>query len=183
MRRMAREDGARRDPAEEIARALLAKVKFGAVLDYEEGVLAALEDIQEELEKRLKDSVLEAFRVGKQAAYELVAQAPPVGKAKRAPAGMNNAELELFEERYLEPWRLRLEGEHREFEVKLTAAIAAQREAGISGEAVRKTIERDWQQRGRLTSAWQRAMVAAANALIGAADGAGQECGYMGTGQ
>lgn len=183
LKRQAREDGARRDKAEEVARGLLAKIEIGMIVEDDDGVLAALEDVGDALEVRLAENIKEAFRAGKQAAYELIAAIPPVTKAARAPAGLSDAEVALLEDGYLEPWRLRLEGEHRKLEIELTAVIAGQRKTGRSGEEVARTLVRDWEQRRRVTGAWQRAMVAAANALVGLADACGQESGYHGVGQ
>jgi len=171
-------DGALRDKAKPIAEELLGKLRLKAV---QSDGWTALEDFRDELEKRLKSLALEAFRQGKQSAYEVVAAIPPKTKARTVKDGMNEAERTGWVERYLEAWRLEYEGQSRAFVDQVIGHAASMRVAGI--QDVGKTIERDWRQRGRLTGTWQRFVLSHAEGLIGQAEGWGQECGYHGVGQ
>jgi len=171
-------DGALRDKAKPIAEELLSKLRLGAV---RADGWAALEAFRDELEKRLKSLALEAFRQGKQSAYEVVAAIPPKMRARTAKAGMNEAERAGWVERHLEAWRLEYEGQSRAFVDQLIGHAASMRAAGIKD--IGKTIERDWRQRGRLTGTWQRFVLSHAEGLIGQAEGWGQECGYHGVGK
>jgi len=171
-------DGALRDKAKPIAEELLSKFRLKAV---QSDGWAALEDFRDELEKRLKSLALEAFRQGKQSAYEVVAAIPPKTKPRWADKRMNGRELAGWTERHLEAWRLEYEGQSRAFVDQVIGHAASMRAAGIKD--VGKTIERDWRQRGRLTGTWQRFVLSHAEGLIGLAEGWGQECGYHGVGQ
>ena len=171
-------DGALRDKAKPIAEELLSKLRLKAV---QADGWAALEEFREELEKRLKSLALKAFRQGKQSAYEVIAAIPSKTKPRIVKDGMNEAELSGWTGRYLEAWRLEYEGQSRAFVDHVIGHAASMRAAGIKD--VGKTIERDWQQRGRLTGTWQRFVLSHAEGLIGQAEGWGQECGYHGVGQ
>ena len=171
-------DGALRDKAKPIAEELLGKLRLQAV---QADGWAALEGFRDEMEKRLKSLALEAFRQGKQSAYEVVATIPPKTKARTAEKGMNSEESRGWIDRHLEAWRLEYEGQSRAFVAQVIGHAASMRAAGIKD--VGKTIERDWQQRGRLTGTWQRFVLSHAEGLIGLAEGWGQECGYHGIGQ
>jgi len=171
-------DGLLRDKAKPVAEELLGKFRLEAI---RADGWTALEDFRDELEKRLKSLALEAFRQGKQSAYEVVAAIPPKTKARTVKAGMNEAERAGWVERYLEAWRLEYEGQSRAFVDQLIGHAAAMKAAGI--QEVGKTIERDWRQWGRLTGTWQRFVLSHAEGLIGQAEGWGQECGYHGVGQ
>jgi len=171
-------DGLLRDKAKPVAEELLSKFRLEAV---RADGWSALEDFRDELEKRLKSLALEAFRQGKQSAYEVVAAIPPKTRARTVKDGMNEAERAGWVERYLEAWRLEYEGQSRAFVDQLIGHAASMKAAGIKD--VGKTIERDWRQRGRLTGTWQRFVLSHAEGLIGQAEGWGQECGYHGVGQ
>jgi len=171
-------DGLLRDKAKPVAEELLSKFRLEAV---RADGWSALEDFRDELEKRLKSLALEAFRQGKQSAYEVVAAIPPKTRARTVKDGMNEAERAGWVERYLEAWRLEYEGQSRAFVDQVIGHAASMRAAGIKD--VGKTIERDWRQRGRLTGTWQRFVLSHAEGLIGQAEGWGQECGYHGVGQ
>jgi len=171
-------DGALRDKAKPIAEELLSKFRLEAV---RADGWTALEDFRDELEKRLKPLALEAFRQGKQSAYEVVAAIPPKTKPRWADKRMNGRELAGWTERHLEAWRLEYEGQSRAFVAQMIGHAASMRAAGIKD--VGKTIERDWRQRGRLTGTWQRFVLSHAEGLIGQAEQWGQKCGYHGVGQ
>jgi len=171
-------DGALRDKAKPVAEELLSKFRLKAV---RADGWTALEDFRDELEKRLKSLALEAFRQGKQSAYEVVAAIPPKTKPRWADKRMNGRELAGWTERHLEAWRLEYEGQSRAFVAQVIGHAASMRAAGIKD--VGKTIERDWRQRGRLTGTWQRFVLSHAEGLIGQAEQWGQECGYHGVGQ
>ena len=94
---------------------------------------------------------------------------------------MTEAERVGWAERHLKAWRLEYEGQSRAFVDQVIGHAACMRAAGIKD--VGKTIERDWQQRGRLTGTWQRFVLSHAEGLIGQAEQWGQECGYHGMGQ
>jgi len=171
-------DGLLRDKAKPVAEELLSKLRLEAV---RADGWSALEDFRDEMEKRLKSLALEAFRQGKQSAYEVVAAIPPKTRARTVKDGMNEAERAGWAERYLKAWRLEYEGQSRAFVDQVIGHAASMRAAGIKD--VGKTIERDWRQRGRLTGTWQRFVLSHAEGLIGQAEGWGQECGYHGVGQ
>ena len=173
-------DGALRDKAKPIAELLLGKFRIGAL---QKGGWVALDGFREELEKRLRPLALKAFRQGKQSAYEIVAALPPKSKARKAEDGMNDAEREGWIDRHIEAWRLEYEGQSRALANQVGGHAASMRSTGMSGEAVGRTIERDWKQRGRLTGTWQRFVLSHAEALIGQAEQWGQECGYHGVGK
>ena len=171
-------DGLLRDKAKPVAEELLSKFRLEAV---RADGWSALEDFRDELEKRLKSLALEAFRQGKQSAYEVVAAIPPKTKPRWADKRMNGRELAGWAERHLEAWRLEYEGQSRAFVDQLIGHAASMKAAGIKD--VGKTIERDWRQRGRLTGTWQRFVLSHAEGLIAQAEMWGQECGYHGIGQ
>ena len=171
-------DGLLRDKAKPVAEELLSKFRLEAV---RADGWSALEDFRDELEKRLKSLALEAFRQGKQSAYEVVATIPPKTKARTAEKGMNSTESRGWIDRHLEAWRLEYEGQSRAFVSQVIGHAASMKAAGIKD--VGETIGRDWRQRGRLTGTWQRFVLSHAEGLIGQAEMWGQECGYHGVGQ
>ena len=175
-----RADGSLRDQAKPVAEELLSKFRIGAL---QKDGWVALDSFREELERRLKPPALEAFRQGKQAAYEIIAAIPPKSKARKAESGMNDAEREGWLGEPLEAWRLEYEGQSKALVNQVGGHAASMQSTGMSAEAVGRTIGRDWAQRGRLTGTWQRFVLSHAEALIAQAEMWGQECGYFGVGK
>ncbi len=179
LRRLRREDSARRDDAGVVAQELLSRLSVEPFLDDPEGATVAF---REALEKRLVGNIQEAFVAGKEAAYETIAAVPPKTVPILPGRVLNKTEREVLLDMLGIP-RMEFAGQNRIFGIGLRTAVKAQNAAGRTREQILQTLQTDWERRGIRTSQWQRAVADFAKALIGQADLAGQVCGYAGMGK
>lgn len=184
LKRFAREDKARREAARADAAHVLESMPLREMLDKPEATVKALREM---VERRLAKGIRKAFVAGKAAACEVIAAIPDPKTGRASKPRTPTEELNTVERRVLVGGlgvpQLRMQAENAAFVARLQASVEGQLKAGRSRQNVFATLRRDWELRGRLTGTFQREVEGYAAALIGAADGAGQECGYHGVGQ
>lgn len=167
-----------RDKARGEAEQILAAIEFIALLENPQDLLAEAFEL---LSERAAPQIADAFRHGKQAAWDLIADIPPKAPHREAPRALSETELERLDE-WLEPWSLRTEAAAERAVIEITESVAAQNLTGRSREGILEYLQLDWERRGRTTGTFRREFTALAEHLINLADACGQECGMLGIG-
>lgn len=167
------------DEAKKTAESILLRVNLDTMLQRPDEATGVL---REELQRCIADMVDYAFRRGKLLAYRIIAAIPPKTREKKVEKLLNDKEKELLADTIV-MWQYSL----APYGASLASKIAAHRIVlsgrGMSKQNIMEFFKRDWDTKGRLSGEYQRAFVASAASLIGMAEQAGQQSGYLGVGQ